>query len=723
MTEHHRTHRSRRHRERQPLKKTETFLTHHFFRVLGIAFFIAGAVYLVRLARPGTSFFQSVLSFFTTAGAEPSVSAISFPFNGWYVFLQLLPGLVLLVLPFLLKQRPGIARVTAFAGTIWVLVVHIKVLSYDFLHTATCYPSMWAAMGVTLMLCVLPLWHAWKMKLASLQVIILLLFYIALLFITNNYQWHYYPDFLYLLFFSGLVLAVGLGSGKLVPVYLQAFLCILLVAIFWIRRIMMRDSADLVATYIIISSLFYATFFISGLVINLSKRHVIYELASALLLLVNTFFYWITVLLVLKKYGHAELSGVFTLLLVLFNGTLLLLSPRFNPGLFRNPYVFVTLFLISMILPLWAQQNYVILSASVFSVLLIYYAKSGKNLSALVLSIGLVALAVLMLFYKWVLFWFPGLYAGAFPDDAGLFYSGFQAGLFTIFALFFNHLEVKKLEMTVGDWFSRRRYRLILKILLIIVVYITGFWCWQYLSSLFFPSTEAMLLFGYYYTCLYLLILVLLLARQRSSLLLPVYAISALILVAYPPLINYSVVAVRDMGLMNGSSSCFIAHFFFLPVIAGLILLLYSGLKKIWEKKRKRIPGLRIFIIALVLPIILLEYDQFTIGLGYNGNAKISDMVMRNHHLPWSVVLLLVSLVLIGVGIVRKHRYIPQISVVLLLAAVAKILVYDFAFLGETGRIAVLFILGGFLIAFSFFYSRFRRMVSEKKTNSPTGKV
>jgi len=58
---------------------------------------------------------------------------------------------------------------------------------------------------------------------------------------------------------------------------------------------------------------------------------------------------------------------------------------------------------------------------------------------------------------------------------------------------------------------------------------------------------------------------------------------------------------------------------------------------------------------------------------------------------------------------------------VLLLATLAKILVFDFEFLGEYGRITVLFILGGFLITFSFFYQRFRKAVIERNVRNPAG--
>jgi hypothetical protein len=723
---HHRSRSSKTHGgTRSAFKKAEKFITQYFFRILGIAFFIAGAVILIQMISPGQSLLSKILSFFTFAGPEGTVDATIFSFNGWKFLIQLLPGFIILALPFFLyNQNPAFARVSALAGSFWVFAVHIKILlSYwFFIDAATLYPTLWTAMTVTLALCILPLWHAYKLRQGSLHLLVIILFYISLLFLVTIYHWHYYPDFLFLLLFTGLVLLLCYKTGKLLPFYLHSFLSILLIAIFWLRRILIMDSVDLVSTYIIISSLFYITFFISGLVINLSRKKVIHELVAILLMLVNTLFYWGSVLYVLQKYGYEDLEGLFTMILALFTGTLLYFSPKLNPNLFRNPYVFLTLFLFSMIFPLWAHQNYVILFTSVFSVLMVLYSKYAKSRSAFVASIGLVAIMSVTFIYKWIILYFPGIYAGAFPLDRTLFYDGFQSGVFTLFALFFNHMMIKKLETPIpGKWFSRRRYRMILNIFFIVLLYISGFWCWHFLFSMLFPVQEAMLLSWFSFTCLFLIILIPILEKQKSSLLRPVFVVAALALPAYPLLVNSSIVAIRNMGLQSDYVyiSCFIAHYFLLPLFLGLIALFYYYLRQSWINRRFMMLALHTYAIGLCLSLVLMEYDHSTVFFGYTGKVKISEMVSQNHHLPWSIILLIVSLLLIGFGVIRNHRFIPRLSVLLLLATLAKILVFDFAFLGDLGRIIVLFILGGFLIAFSFFYQRFRKAVIERKVRKP----
>jgi hypothetical protein len=635
---HHRSRSSKTHRvNRSSFKKAEKFITQYFFRILGIAFFIAGALFLIQLIKPGHSLLSTILSFLASIGPEQTIDNTIFSINGWKVLIQLLPGFIILALPFpLYNQHPTFARSSALVGSFWVFAVHIKVLN-DMMATAIGYPTLWIAMVVTLALCVLPLWHAYKLRQGSLHLLVIILFYISLFFLIGNYQWRYYPDFLFLLLFTGLILLLCFKTGKLIPFYLHSFLSILLIAIFCMRRILMRDSGDLVSTYIIISSLFYITFFISGLVINLSRKNVIYELVATLLMLVNTLFYWGSVLYVLQKYGYEDLQGLFTMILALFTGTLLYFSPKLNPNLFRNPYAFLTIFLFSMIFPLWAHQNYVILFTSVFSVLLIFYSKYAKNRSALVVSIGLVAIMSGMFIYKWIILYFPGLYAGPFPLDRTLFYNGFQSGVFTVFALFFNSMMIKKLETPIpGKWFSRRRYRGIIQILFIVFLYISGFWCWHFLFSMLFPVQEAMVLSWFSYTCLFLIILIPILEKQKSLLLSLVFGMAAFILASYPLLVNSSIVAIRNMGLQSDYVyvSCFIAHYFLLPLFLGLIILFYYYLRKSWINQRFGMRALHTYAIGLCLFLVLMEYDHLTVFFGYTGKVKISGMVSQNHHLP-----------------------------------------------------------------------------------------
>jgi len=340
----HSHHHSKHSGKRLSYKKFEKFITRYLFILLGITFVIAGVVFLLSEGGQGKSFVKEILAMFTLAVPEITQGNLVYSFYYWSLLLWLLPGLLFLILPFFFdKQSLVFASISAFIGTFWVFVVNIKVLSFDFIKTGNCYPTLWVGMAITLALSLLPLWHAYKMKHGSLQLLIILLFFISLLFLINNYEWHYYQDFFFLVLFTGTIIILCYKTDKLTSFYINYFLNILLIAVFWLRRLVMRDSGELVSTYIVISSLFYVALFISGLRINLSQRKAGFELISVILMLINTLYYWGSVLFVLQKYGYQRLEGPFTMILALFNGTLIYYSPKTYSAFTRRLYIVVIL--------------------------------------------------------------------------------------------------------------------------------------------------------------------------------------------------------------------------------------------------------------------------------------------------------------------------------------------------------------------------------------------
>jgi len=708
----HRRQHSRSMKRRPSYRKFEKFLIRNVFMLLGIAFFLAGMVYIASQPGEGNSLLKSILAFLTSAGqAEPHNTV--FAFSHWSILLWSLPGLILLVLPFFSdKLTPAFEKNSVFIGTLWVLSVNIKVLSFDFIKTGTCYPTLWVGMAVTLALSLLPLWHAYRMKHGSLQLLIILLYYISLLFLINDYEWHYYRDFLFLFLFTGIVFFLVNKTGKLAPFFCHYFLTLLLVAIFWLRRLVMRDSGDVVLPYIVISSLFYITFFISGLLTDLSKRKAVVELGSVILMMINTLFYWGSNLFIFQKYGYMNLQGPFTLFLALFNGTLIYFSPKLNSEFTRSIYMLLTIFFLSMTLPLAIHQNEGILFLSVLSVLLIVYAKYAENRIALSGSFLVVGMMMLMFIYKCVSLYFPGFYEGAVPVKRALFGDGVLSGIFIVAALLINHRVMKNEEIHLTKkWFTRRSYRRFLKILLLVTLYLTAFWCWNFLFALMFPIEEAKMISWFSFTCLYMIILIPVLVRQRSSLRNGAFVLAALTLLAYPLLVNLPIAEIRNKGLETGGVyiSCFNVHFLILLEIVVLMVTLYYYLMIARQNKRIVTHAFQAFAIVYILVLLLFEYDHIMVYFGYTGKPSISEMVFHNHLLPWSIIILFTSLALAIFSVIWRHRFIRQISFILFVAALAKIFVLDFAFLGDPYKVAILLVLSVFMISFSFLYQRFRK--------------
>jgi hypothetical protein len=688
--------------------------------ILGVVFLLAGTVYLIIQGSGGGggggNFILSSIADFFAASSSNSVSPTGetvYSTGNWVKFLWFLPGILLLVFPFYLnKQNPVLAKSSAIAGSIWVLAYHLKILGYDVMINSVGYPTIWVALCVTLAAFILPTWHFYKQKNSYIIWVILLMFYLSFVLLDIDYTWDYSWRLLYIVFFTWIILYVCFKTNKLVPFYLHSFISILILALFLFHRLEMMTSSDQVWVYILIATLYYLTIFIPGFRIDLRERKARFELTALLLMLVNTLFYWGSVLFALQNSGYGNLKGLFTLLLAIFNGIFLYFSPKLHSDFSRNLHILLILFLFSISISLWSHQNNGILFSALFSVLLIYYSKFANNRPALLISLVFLFITGLIFIYKWIVIYFPGYWEGAIPMPGALFHDGFQSGLFTVLAIFFLHQVLQAPDMPLpGRWFHLRSFRKYLKIFFIAALYVSGFWCWNFIFATLFPVAEARIPIWFFYTLLFLIILIPILAKQKSSLLNSSKWLAFFLLPVYPSLINPAINNIMLAGLNNNAMcrSFFMVHYLFLPVIIALVIYLYSHFMRRPKRKRILVHLVQALVIGYGLWLFMIEYDQFTVFFWYTGKVSTSEMISQNHHLPYSIILLVASLLLTIYSVIRNHRFILQLTFFIFLAALAKIFIFDFTFLGESDKTVILFILGGLLIVFSFFYKRFRR--------------
>jgi hypothetical protein len=686
--------------------------------ILGVVFLLAGMIYLIIQGGgggEGNFIFGSIADFFAASSSNSVLSAgeTVYSIGNWGKFLWFIPGIIVLVFPFYLgKQNPVLAKFSAIAGSIWVFALHLKILGYDVMINNAGYPTIWVAACVTLAAFILPIWHFYKQKNRSIIWMILLMFYISFVLLNIDYNWYYSWRLLYIIFFTWIILYVCFKTDKLVPFYLHSFISILILVLFLFHRLEFMTSSDQVWIYVSIATLYYLTIFISGLKVILRERKARYELTAIFLILVNTLFYWGSVLFALQNSGFGNLKGVFTLLLAIVNGIFLYFLPKLRSDFSRNFHILLTLFLFSMSFSLWSHQNNAILFSALFSILLIYYSRFAKNRFALLISLVFLLITVVLFIYKWIVIYFPGYWEGAVPMPGTLFYDGFQSGLFTVLAIFFIHHELKSPDMPLpGRWFHLRIFRRYLKIFFITALYVSGFWCWNFIFSILFPVIESRMPIWFFYTLLFLVILLPTLAKQKSSLLNSSRWLAFFLLPVYPSLVNPAISSIMLTGLNNNAMyrSLFLSHYLFLPVIIALVIYLYSHFMRRPKRKRTIIHLVQALVLGYGLWLFMIEYDQFTVFFWYTGKVSTSEMISQNHHLPYSIILLVASLLLTIYSVIRNHRFTLQLTFLIFLAALVKIFIFDFTFLGVSEKIVTLFVLGGLLIVFSFLFQRFRK--------------
>ena len=703
--------------KRLGFKKFERFITQYFLLILGVVFLIAGGVYLFLShggGAAGSSILDKFLSYFTTVEAPGGTgsSGVSAPFS-WSGALWFIPGILLLVFPFFIKKQ-AFAKYSAFAGTAWIFLFHLIILKGG-ITGGFSYPTIWVAIGATVAVCVIPIWHAYRMRQIYLVWAVIFMFYLSFFFLNNNYNWIYYWRLIYILSFTWIILILCFKTGKLIPFYLSSFFAILMLGLFWWHNIALSSNIN-VSAYLFVSTLFYLTILMCSFGIELSQRNVMYELAALILALVNVIFYWISILFVLHKAGYPDSEALFTMILATFNVLLIYSSPKRNSNFTRSFYIIVTLFLFSMVVPLWAHHNHAIFFPAIFSILLIFYSQFANSRPALVTSMVFLGIACFVFVLKWVFIYFFQYWHGTMPMYSDVFTNGLQAGFAVVAAVTCRYM-LKRPDMPLPEWFALRRTRRFLKVFIILGLYLTGFWCWHFILSQVWPLYDVWAPIWFSYTCLYMIVLLVLIARQRSSMLRPLLWLAIMPLPAYPLVVNPVVRDILEIAFLHVAHyrSCFQYHYLLLPIMLTLVWLLYYYFKKSRKHKRYIVHIVQAVIIGFCLWVFLVEYDLFTAFFGFRGKGQMSDMITVNHHLPWSIILLVASFLMAGYSLIRHHRFIRQLSFLLFLAATAKILVIDFQYLEDETKTGLLFGLGGILVVFSLFYQRFRRVVRDRE--------
>jgi len=91
------------------------------------------------------------------------------------------------------------------------------------------------------------------------------------------------------------------------------------------------------------------------------------------------------------------------------------------------------------------------------------------------------------------------------------------------------------------------------------------------------------------------------------------------------------------------------------------------------------------------------------------------EILEYNLHLPYSIILIASSLVILVWSLFKRYRFLRNFSILLFSFAIVKIFLYDFTLLGEVTRTILFFVVGILLIGFSFLYPRLKKAATTSR--------
>jgi hypothetical protein len=200
--------------------------------------------------------------------------------------------------------------------------------------------------------------------------------------------------------------------------------------------------------------------------------------------------------------------------------------------------------------------------------------------------------------------------------------------------------------------------------------------------------------------------------------------LSLLAVFLYPVVIHPETIHYRTLYFAGNSSALmpFVMHYFCLGIMVLFLLQANRRLTLLYPNSRFITNSRMLLGIILLCFILLSEYDHIILlTMNRFGSQPAYEILQYNKFIPYSVILLSVSVALFVYSLIYYTRFLRRLSMFIILAVLLKVLFIDIMILSVNTSIILLISLGTILIAFSFLIPRFRKQ-SEVNRTSDTGR-
>ncbi|MDP4281677.1 MAG: DUF2339 domain-containing protein [Bacteroidota bacterium] len=485
----------------------------------------------------------------------------------------------------------------------------------------------------------------------------------------------------------------------------------------WIMTLYNSSNPLLYYGYILASTLFFLLFFIINIYpVSFVNKSLSYKISEGILIMANGAFYFISIYLYILQNRTQVI--VFTILLLGFLFLSFYLAEKKNREYSRIPYFIFSALVASALLPLFTGGKDFVIFFSVFSILTILLLGASKNNFYFFLSSGSLVLILLLLILNIVFKFIPYLLNYQGSPDGHLVIKGtveyiavLSAFIINPYILRRNHLRIsKKLYRKVEILKAMKGGRLLL-------IYLAGLWIYFYFLYLLFPDAIMRAPIWFSYHCLFFIVTIPRLAGRSSSFVSPVYFTGGILSFLYPVLINSCNTFVRDSYISygNGWLPEFAFHYLnVLLLILFLSLLLHFSRKGMpWVKNSREIAWF--YILSMLIYIFYTEAEHLLALSAHNNGWIISETLSGFRKIPASLLLAGISILIMGLGFLRKEPFLRIFSLILLGLAILKIVISDILESKSLTRIIVYLSLGIILIIISIYYSKLKKIFTKRR--------
>ncbi len=496
-----------------------------------------------------------------------------------------------------------------------------------------------------------------------------------------------------------------------------SFLAWTLIAVWLLIRFFITMDSAIIYCLIILSVLFFGLLFVIWFVDSYIGRSKWKYRLEYMLILLNNFFYFFAMMAILYKSGHRNYESVVVFLLSTLHLVAFYYTDKRALTYNKVPYLISALIITCSFLPLIIRGNSMIIFLAPLSVFLILFSKYSHNQTSVLFSLIAMLIMAVIYLYQWVFNYIPDIIIKDGVQNNELFYKGLISSIFILPALSINNKFLKKFAVSFSQkWLSKGKYIKFLKGILLLMIYLSGYWVFNYLLAVLLKNENLNLLTWFSFNCLYFIFYIPHLASQRSSFFRITIILAMTSSFAYFTIIHFNIIELRNFYLETNGAPVFpfLFHYIAVALLVWMLFTLLHYFKRAFPGKKTLIKSFWIYIYLMLIFLLLSEFDHIAVLIGFHNGVKIDEIITGTKTIPYSLLLIFSSMIVLITGFIIKSRFLRLFSLLVLATVLIKILVYDVTSLGPRAKIILFLIMGIILLGISVLYTKIKHSFFQK---------
>jgi uncharacterized membrane protein len=154
----------------------------------------------------------------------------------------------------------------------------------------------------------------------------------------------------------------------------------------------------------------------------------------------------------------------------------------------------------------------------------------------------------------------------------------------------------------------------------------------------------------------------------------------------------------------------FLMHFFCLGLMILLLLQANGALRVLFHGISKTRHYRDLMVVILATFILITEYDHFSLlWFNHHSDLPVSDILRSNKFIPYSIILLIISIALLIYSNIRYSRFLRRLSLLLIFVVIVKIIFLDLKIISGSTIVILLVSLGLILIGAALVIRKIRK--------------